>query len=122
MKTAELEGVLLGYWVARAEGKTPTLESRGWAWWSEPDEFFVLCSDYVEEWHAAGPIIERERIGIYFIDYENSWRAGFDMGAGDGNCIHADHDCMGSTPLIAAMRAFVCSVFGDEVQDIAKEY
>jgi hypothetical protein len=112
MKTAELTGAMLGYWVARTEGKTPTFESRGWAWWSEEDQFFVVCSDYATEWAVVGPIIDRDNISIKWDDASSDSSA-FWMAYLPGGPL-----AYGSTALIAAMRCKVASVYGDEVPEV----
>ena len=69
-------------------------------------------------WKDGGPIIERERITMQ-ASQSGDWRAFLGDGttnAGTGRSasvpmIHA----RGDTPLIAAMRAFVASKLGDEV-------
>ncbi|MDR9839404.1 phage protein NinX family protein [Herbaspirillum huttiense] len=100
MKTAELEGTRLNYWVARADD----FDHAG-------ADFVQHVHDAAQEWYYGGPLIERERIAILpqFEDGKVSWRATNDK-------VHRAYD--GPTPLIAAMRAFVASRFGDEVPDI----
>lgn len=63
-------------------------------------------------WEHGGRIIERERIGV---DWEDDrWFAQLLHAARpDGVQLSA---ASGSTPLIAAMRAYCSSVFGDEVE------
>jgi hypothetical protein len=66
--------------------------------------------DYCGKWEFGGPIIEREKIGI---DYSKvGWIANADTPT---NAIG-----LGSTPLIAAMRCYVASQFGDTV-DVPEE-
>lgn len=57
-------------------------------------------------WSQGGPIIERENIGLQRWNEEHEWRS--DIGG--------DFDSYGPTPLIAAMRCFVASRLGDEVE------
>jgi hypothetical protein len=98
MKTSELTGAQLDYWVAKAEGKTPTVDDQ---------MRFMPASD----WSQGGPIIERERIGLAFGKAE--WFA-------EGNDPPTDYKrrvYKASTPLVAAMRAYVASKFGDEVDE-----
>lgn len=63
-------------------------------------------------WEHAGPIIEREEINVVApdieaVDHDRLWSADR----------HEDQRiCYGPTPLMAAMRAFVASKLGDEVE------
>lgn len=121
MKVAELEGALLDYWVARAEGNL-TLQSTG------PDDAVVehygvggeidgrspLASwAPSENWDTGGPIIEREGISVLRWEIPDDdgmlWTA--------RNLTATVHE-RGFAPLVAAMRAFVASRFGDEVPDV----
>ena len=65
---------------------------------------------YSADWAHGGPIIEREKI-VISPDPQHGWRAMPDM---DLTEFH------GPTPLIAAMRCYVASVLGDEV-DVPEE-
>lgn len=124
-KVSELEGALLDAAVALAEGfehpgavgvnhrtddGTPWCLSGCNDWWRSP-EGRVLCGpcqgyprQYSEDWSAAGPIIDRERISVE--DGLGDWSAATTCG-----CI-----ANGPTFLVAAMRAYVASKFGDEVE------
>jgi hypothetical protein len=66
--------------------------------------------EYSSDWEDAGPIIERERIGFGWI--------GDDNGAKWAARVYGGYSYEGSTPLVAAMRAYVASKFGAEVPDI----
>lgn len=87
------------------------------------------CNDpftpmFSTDWSQGGPIIEREKIGVWWathyvdddgVEYGNHWYA--EMGCTDENadsryCGVAD----GPTPLITAMRCYVASRLGDEVE------
>jgi hypothetical protein len=67
--------------------------------------------EYSTDWAQGGPIIDRERITLRIWD--------------DEDCVHA-YKCSsqdwleGPTPLIAAMRCYVASMLGDEV-DVPEE-
>jgi hypothetical protein len=104
IKTSELEGAALDYAVALAEGNAP-----------EP-----WLSKYSSEWAWGGPIIEWELIEIvrgndvYFPKgnedgdlYEQLWLASING---------MDGKMHGRTPLQAAMRCYVASKLGDEVE------
>lgn len=66
------------------------------------------CPDYNTDWNAVGPIIDDEKITISSdIDHTNppAWWAGK-----NGTLSH-----VGPTPLVAAMRCYVISKLGDEI-------
>lgn len=109
MKTAELTGELLDHWVAKAEGK-PFIhyfadESHGELHFST-------------DWAQGGPIIERERIALTY-DKALDWSAFHDAYIDIAGYQRAEKNTAedGPTPLIAAMRAYVASKFGEEVPD-----
>jgi hypothetical protein len=122
MKVAELEGALLDYWVARAAGLPNPRVDDGFCWIDEPacdgdpagalDAAFAPSTD----WATAGPIIERE--GGAFEYY-----GPLEEGDTPNISAHMGHDAMtrgsmhGPTHLVAAMRAYVASRFGEEVPD-----
>jgi hypothetical protein len=62
---------------------------------------------YSTDWSKGGPIIEREGIAMWPDEEEGGFFASSNEGAG------ADYH--GPTPLIAAMRCFVASRLGEEV-------
>ena len=67
-------------------------------------------SPYSAEWEYGGPIIEREKIDINF------W--GVPLTEMDHGCYatKTPHHANGPTPLIAAMRCYVVSKLGTEVE------
>lgn len=68
-----------------------------------------------EEWAIGGPIIEREGIAIQPVRLEGNvkgWQAVIDLDEGD----FMVQEEYGPTPLIAAMRCYVASKLGDEVE------
>lgn len=124
-KTAELEGALLDAAVALAEGQAqeivPFRVDGGHGITFVRDE--PVCQvgvDYFEpstNWAHGGPIIERELVSVVPPGYGGcaQWTAGIGLrNAYDG--WEADHEAEGPTPLIAAMRAFVASKLGEEVE------
>jgi len=63
------------------------------------------------DWSLGGPIIEREKISIWPDDACFEWLAEYRFR------LQCDDDYFGGpTPLIAAMRCFVASELGDEVE------
>jgi hypothetical protein len=119
MKTSELTGSLLDYWVAAAIGHIPKMVGHG----CEIDDWNRLGTlvngfrfQPSTDWNHGGPIIERERLiikpygdGTYGADYE------FDYDA--PGCFYPHTAQEGPTVLVAAMRAVVCRAFGSDVQD-----
>ncbi len=86
-----------GYFVFKnADGSTRTFE-RNPEW------------RYSHDWSQGGPIIEREGMLIRPQPGYNLWEA-WKHGADEG------HFSVGPTPLIAAMRCYVASKLGDEVE------
>ena len=68
-------------------------------------------------WQQGGPIIERERISVEYTG--NAGRAWF--AKPPGNPTRTRHQMKdGTTPLIAAMRCYVASKLGDDV-DVPEE-
>ena len=100
IKTRELIGAPLDWAVAKCEG---IVEG------NDHDIGFILEGGYTPttNWAQGGPIIEREKITLRIWD--------------DEDCVHAYIDTgkdwfEGPTPLIAAMRCYVASKMGNEVQ------
>jgi len=102
-KTRELEGALLDAAVGKAEGIELV---NGCAW--DADHALWRGWHPATDWRVAGPIIERERIQILDSTGTNGWW----IAAIGGKGISSD----GPTPLIAAMRAYVASKLGEEVE------
>jgi len=102
MKTNELTGAALDWAVAKCENRD-----------FEAVESFLDYYDeggmhYAYDWSQGGPIIEREKIDIVCLPTRQGgfvWRT-----------FYAD----GPTALVAAMRCYVASKLGDNV-DIPKE-
>lgn len=140
MKTAELEGAVLDYYVAKADG-LPIYAAGTDSWpgnahvHRESFEHSVVLISlmgmshglFIEHsgksmryspsvnWEYAGPIIEHEQIPISPV-VGGTWESEYVCWQGEDD---ADTKTVrGKTPLIAAMRAFVASKFGDEVEDI----
>ena len=113
MKTSELKGAALDWAVAMCELKTT----------GDKGALIHLIGygkpipHYSSEWTQGGPIIERERIAIGFDGFDifdsalPIWGACKYDGGVEG---------YGPTPLITAMRCYVASKLGDDV-DVPKE-
>ena len=92
---ASLEGAALDWAVTFAE--YPSTEHDVWR------NFRSECH-YLTDWAQGGPIIEREKMTLEWTGED--WMA----------YIRHDEEYFGPTPLIAAMRCFVASKLGDEVE------
>ena len=113
MKTSELTGAALDWAVAKCEPDS-TLELYFDNETGEP-----LCHDDCydnqefrpsTDWAQGGPIIERDGIWLQpEVGKEETASAWYAVSM-DG------HDAYGPTPLIAAMRCYVTSKLGDEVE------
>jgi hypothetical protein len=104
MKTSELTGAALDWAVAKCEGHGM--------------EYFQVVDAYTPstDWAQGGPIIEREEIALEPMTHDEH---------GDGwlaTRVEGPAVCMefGPTMLIAAMRCYVASHLGDEV-DVPEE-
>jgi hypothetical protein len=112
IKTSDLIGPALDWAVAKASGYyMPPMDEHKDAWFAS--------RRFSTDWSQGGPIIERERITSLCID--NDWCAVKGIkyavtGREPDTLIRA----FGPTPLIAAMRCYVASQLGDEV-DIPDE-
>ena len=100
MKTSELNGAALDWAVANCEGLV-SIDTKNLF---EP---WYLLRDYIPStnWAQGGPIIEREGIALKRII--DGWRATRDW---------IRYDFIAPTPLIAAMRCYVASKLGDEIE------
>lgn len=90
MKTNELTGAALDWAVAKCLHNN------------------LFMEPYSTSWQLGGPIIERERISVWA--RSNEWAAESFV------CNQEGHEQTGPTPLIAAMRCYVASKLGDEVE------
>jgi len=114
VKTSEIEGVALDWAVTSIEA--PDELRYGVEDWRDRRRTEVRQGAYVFRWHQnwaqGGPIIEREWLDVMpwpnESDEELRWQCKQ----------HDSIDCVafGPTPLIAAMRCYVASKLGDEVE------
>jgi hypothetical protein len=96
VKTSDLIGPALDWAVAKCEGVP--VEAPGYVW-----EIGKWVNQYSTDWAQGGPIIEREGIDLVKM-HGSGWHA------------ELKRIAHGPTPLIAAMRAYVASKLGDEVE------
>ena len=96
IKAIELSGPLLDWAVARCEG-------------DESLKIGGIGLRYSSDWSVVGSVIEREELQL--------WK-GAEWNAAYGNSINPpDNEIFsGPTPLVAAMRCYVASKLGDEVE------
>ena len=119
-KTKYLSNLALDWAVAKCEGWID--DCNGWLYQATLQEVAEGTYKPSTNWAQGGAIIERELItlDVATTDYDEEkdavvrlptpiWYAAMDTGD--------DEEIMmrGATPLIAAMRCYVCSVLGDEV-------
>jgi hypothetical protein len=111
MKTSELTGAALDWAVAKCEGGHIGVANNGVFFDAHDGDGFTSFEPSTD-WAQGGPIIERDGLLIRPEPgkYWSSWVHG------------ADNPCYssGPTPLIAAMRCYVASKMGDEV-DVPEE-
>lgn len=117
MKTSELIDEKLNWAVAKCEGgiwEPDSVRTAFWLWPGKYPKYSIKAPNYSTDWSQGGPIIERERISVIDIDGYDFWKAD----KLNKEAIPVIN--YGPTPLIAAMRCYVASKFGDEI-DIPKE-
>ena len=116
-KTSDLTLLALDWAVAECEGMDIEIRPAGAC--GRP--LYVLAAEAgrtpwtwtpTTSWHQAGPIIEREKINLNCGDdtwgvAEGVWEAAHPRGM---------NVSFGPTPLIAAMRCYVASKLGDEIE------
>lgn len=113
MKVSELEGALLDYWVAKADGAPGAVMLKGSLYHENGmGGYYRFNFRPSTNWLQGGPIIEREKIAI--IPFNEGTEYGAIMRK-DGHHfieVEIDETDKGPTPLIAAMRCFVADKFG----------
>ena len=94
VKTNELTGAALDWAVTKIEAER---------------KLFTIYPQYITpystDWSQGGPIIQREELSSLKCYSTNEW-----------GCLNGEIFCEGPTPLIAAMRCYVTSKLGDEVE------
>ena len=125
MKTSELTGATLDWAVAKCEGIEVIAMKDELAIFLDPADDGSLNEmpiNYSSDWAQGGAIIEREEIELHVIPEihipenwadckpDDKWCA--NIWPQDENLIKVS----GPTPLIAAMRCYVASKLGDEVE------
>lgn len=119
IRVSDLSGAWLDYWVARAEcipaHHLQVIKIQ------RSEEFHCVrimlrgtryMVNYSTSWNLAGPIIERERISVV-AGMPGMWGAFRQAPGADGG-----YHSRGDTYLLAAMRCYVSSMFGQEVPEV----
>lgn len=120
MKAADLTGATLDAWVAKAEGHKGAIDGSRFLVHERSDGLRVGMPGGgwhfapSTEWRHGGPIIASEKLMVQPKlerggDFYGTWRA---VALSFNGRTHADVD--GPSPLIAAMRCYVQSVYGAE--------
>jgi len=111
MKTSELTGAALDWAVAKCEGVAlvlaPFTGARNFVILGQNMKPTIVMYEPSLYWAQGGPIIEREKITLCYDTCQPRW-VGCDWAARLTE--------FGPTPLIAAMRCYVASKLGDEVE------
>ena len=108
MRTSELTGAALDWAVARCGGVTDIGQPNNvpfiveWRLMHDAGDM-----NYSTDWGQGGPIIERERLWVCASSADAGWFAEIGKSATRKT---------GPTALIAAMRCYVASKLGDEVE------
>jgi Protein of unknown function (DUF2591) len=126
-RVADLAGAELALWVARAEGLEDAClsddgleclyvkheETGDDGWWTDFEP--------AEDWATGGPIIEREHLVVwpYRLLDQDDLASGVKQDYAAKRVGMVDPEATGPTYLIAAMRAYVASKFGDKVTDLS---
>ena len=119
MRTSELSGAALDWAVALCEGWQPerVRDDRGEYWWLFRDSRGMNPKHYhpSSHWGIGGAIIEREWIDVVKPVNSVCWVATMHYQNDDDERTQTSEE-QGATPLVAAMRCYVASKLGDEVQ------
>ena len=118
MKTHQLTGVALDWAVAQCE-EVELVYDRMHGWWETSDPYYAEPNDPEmfspsTNWAQGGPIIEREKIELEHM--RGAGDAGEDVWVATRMERPAFAEASGSTMLEAAMRCYVESKLGDEVE------
>jgi len=120
MKTSDLTGAELDAWVAKALGYKSdpdfdAVKNHEGYWVGEGTFIAKYRFQPSTNWSQGGPLIEKYKVSIDANAGE--WLAMVDCSFGVGTGPYDAETYIGPTPLIAAMRAIVASVFGENVNE-----
>lgn len=119
IKVSETDGVILDFLVAKcvaaSNGKSYVVTPRGKLFINDPTRnkskqlhWYSPSTDP----YQAYPIIDKENISTFFMHTTERWKAS--MYIQDGDTVF--WGATGNTPLLAAMRCYVISKLGEEVE------
>lgn len=122
-KTSELIGIALDWAVAKCEGYTSDSYMRSAYIKTDvnnkplgvqvPKDYEYIWFNPSTNWAIAGPIIEQTHISIGYERYSAIDGKLWDAVIPGGTSLFLEYGC---TPLLAAMRCYVASKLGDEVE------
>lgn len=122
MRTSELTGSALDWAVAKCEEGEELAE--GWHPHTWKRGLRAVPYAPSTDWAQGGPIIEREKIAVWFHTEYGCWCAAgiewMDADVESNEFMDMPDAFRGPTPLIAAMRCYVASKLGDTI-DIPEE-
>jgi hypothetical protein len=127
MRTSELRGTALDWAVAKCEGwqETRATDATGSYPWLVKEGRDINPKHYrpSTNWALGGPIIEREKISLIYMGFahEEYWVGSIDAVRREHEMFNGidlpfEYEEKADTPLIAAMRCYVASKLGNEVQ------
>lgn len=118
MRTTELTGAALNRAVVKCVEKDAAMRSALGRFTFTAGRKFEPSTN----WADGGPIIDREKISVVRDEGDDYWQAVMNAQSGSmfGPGLCGDHWASGPTALIAAMRCYVASKLGDEV-DVPEE-
>ena len=117
MKTNELTGAALDWAVAKCEGHNVFIKHAPVQVMYTPERkrsWYIYTPS--TNWSQGGPIIEREGINLDNYAKNPQWSAWIPTPERESG----EAQAFGPTPLIAAMRCYVASKLGDDI-DLPKE-
>lgn len=124
LKVSEATGAVLDWLVAKCEGIPVALHNTGAIYlidtpWADKSRVKWLAEfSPRKHWAQGGPIVEREKIDLFTEKqtYVESWCASIARYQNGMRLVGWRMHQYGATPLTAAMRCYVASKLGDEVE------
>jgi hypothetical protein len=112
MNISDLNGEMLDYWTALADGMLPNSHIVHGDVWERNGSFAMRSTDWrpSTDWAQGGPLIEKYKVGSG-LEHNGKWYSEIDGYPSDSSCAEGD------TPLQAICRAVVRYKFGEEIPD-----